>query len=77
MKVIVKPKCEIPFNEIPTGYVYVCSFQGNTMLKLQNGEAVALTWSNGDDCLNMAAVTKNKPATKILGKLTEIIVEEE
>lgn len=82
MKVTVKPKpkkevCEIPFDKIPSGYVYVCSFQGNTMLKLKDGEAVALTWCDGGNCLRVARATKNMPATKILGKLTEIIVEEE
>jgi len=81
MKVTVKEKQKeknhkIPFDEIPVGYVYVCAFQGNTMLKLKNDEAVALTWHDGDDCLSIANVTKNKPACKILGKLTEIVVEE-
>ncbi len=86
MKITVKsrPKqCDIPFDEIPIGYVYVSRcHDGPIMLKLKDNEAVLLTYSddenkNKNNWFKVAEGYKNLPATKILGKLTEIIVEEE
>jgi len=82
MKITVIPKekpepKKILYDEIEPGTAYVCAFQGNVMLKLQNGEAAALTFADTDsECFSIACVTKGQPATKILGRLREIVVEE-
>jgi len=85
MKVTVKPKekkesCKIPFDEIPVGYVYVALYSdGPITLKLKNGDAVLLSYNDGlsvNEYLEIAKGFKGKPAYKILGKLTEIVIEE-
>jgi len=81
MKVTVKPKQaekrqEIPFDEIPVGCVYVVEFSdGPTALKLKDKQAVLLSHHNSEDWFEIANGLKGQPATKILGKLTEVIVE--
>ena len=83
MQVTIKQKKEknesVPFDKIPVGYVYVVEEEyGPTALKLIDGEAVLLNHSgNNDTWLAIADGFKGKPAHKILGKLTEIIVKEE
>ena len=82
MKVTVKSKqkenMNVPFDEIPVGYVYIAErHNGPTALKLCDEEAVLLTHWNNDVWFEMAGGFKGQPAYKILGKLTEIIVEEE
>jgi len=87
MKITVKnkkeEKKEIPFDEIPVGAVYVARFHdGPIVLKLNDGEAVLLSHSDENeenelsDWFEIADGFKGEPATKILGKLTEIVVEE-
>ena len=82
MKVTVKPKqtkeFKIPFDEIPVGSVYVVRYcNGPVALKLEDNEAVLLSYSGSDAAwLELATDYKGIPAYKILGKLTEIIVEE-
>ena len=81
MKVTIVPKEkedneEIPFDEIPVGTVYIAESKAGPMaLKLEDGEAALLTFNN-DDWFVLADGHKGTPAYKILGKLTEIIVEE-
>ena len=80
MKVTVKEKqkeknCEILFNEIPVGYVYE-TFDGAVLLKTDFENAIIFKGSDDCDYLNIAHGYKEFPATKILGRLTEIIVEE-
>ena len=87
MKVTIKEKQkkeknhEIPFDEIPTGYVYVTKYSdGPIALKLNDNKAVLLCYENDDDYYDwfeMADGFKGTPAYKVLGKLTEVIVEEE
>ena len=86
MKVTVKPKTQkenqkVPFDEIPVGYVYVAKYtNGPIALKLNCGEAVLLRHYDdlpGSDFFEIAAGFKGEPAIKVLGKLTELIVEEE
>ena len=69
----------VPFGEIQAGYVYIASgSHGPVALKLENNEAVLLSFCRyGIDWFSMALGFKNEPAYKILGKLTEIIVEEQ
>jgi len=82
MKVTVNPKekqdnHDIPFDEIPVGYVYVALYSdGPIALKLCNGEAMLLKYGNGDEWFTIADGYNGKPASKILGKLTEVVVEE-
>lgn len=82
MKITVKPKpepeqCEILFDDIPVGYVYIANdSDGPTVLKLRNNEAVLLINYDNDRWFKLAKGYKGLPAYKILGKLTEIIVEE-
>ena len=81
MKITIKPEPkkenhEIPFDKIPVGYVYEVLVNGPTMLKLKKNEAVLLNYSSGDNWFKIADGHKGIPAYKILGKLTEIIVEE-
>jgi len=81
MKVTVKPKQteksqEIPFDEIPVGYVYVAEFSdGPIALKLKDEQAVLLSHYDGGDWFCVTEGFKGMPATKILGKLVEVIVE--
>jgi hypothetical protein len=84
MKTTVKKKQEekkqVPFDKIPVGAVYVA---GNPTGPLVLGKAVLLA-NYVDDDKGMATADwfkiadgfKGKPAYEILGKLTEIIVEE-
>jgi len=77
----------IPFNEIPVGHVYVVKYyDGPIALKLKGNNAVLLC-DNEDDTDNrfeddtdnrfeIADGFKGEPAYKVLGELTEIIVEE-
>jgi hypothetical protein len=83
MKVTVKAKQEenmnVPFDEIPVGYVYVAQWAGKPIaLKLHGGAAVLLNYNTEteNDFLEIAVGFKGKSAYKILGKLTEIVVEE-
>ena len=82
MKITVKSErkenMNVPFDEIPVGHVYIAEYRGGPVaLKLCNGEAVLLThWDDGA-WFCMAAGFKGTPAYKVLGRLTEIIVEEE
>ena len=81
MKVTVKPKQEerhdVPFDEIPVGYVYVVKYtDGPVVLKLNDGEAVLLCHDDSGDFFDMAAGFKGAPAYEVLGKLAEVIVEE-
>jgi len=83
MKVTVKSKEKkeshgIPFDEIPVGYVYVALYSdGPIALKLCDNEAVLLGYSDNDsDWFSIASGFKDEPASKILGKLTEIVIEE-
>jgi hypothetical protein len=82
MKITIKPKQkredhDVPFNAIPAGYVYVVSIgDGPIALKLKHNEAVILNHSTGVDWFELAVGLKGDPACKILGKLTEIVVEE-
>ena len=84
MKVTVKEKQdknrEIPFDEIPVGYVYVAKYSdGPVALKLNDNKAVLLCYENDNDdydWFKLAEGFKGEPAYKVLGKLTEIIVEE-
>jgi len=81
MKVTVKPKQtekrqEIPFDEIPVGYVYVAKYSGGPIaLKLKDKQAVLLSHGSSEDWFYVAEGFKDEPAYKILGKLTEVIVE--
>lgn len=84
MKVTVKSKekqdCKIPFDDIPIGYVYVAGYSGGpVILKLRNGESavLSLSYDNSRTFFGIAAGWKGESAHKILGKLVEIIVEEE
>lgn len=82
MKITVKPKQKekhenIPFDEIPVGYVYIAKYSnGPIALKLEDNEAVLLKYSNNSDWFEMAHGSKGQPAYEVLGKLTEIIVKE-
>jgi len=81
MKITVIPKekpepKKIPYGKIEPGTVYESAFQGCTMLKLKDGEAAALGWARGANCMALAVANKGLPATKILGRLIEIVVEE-
>ena len=81
MKVTVKEKqnknMNVPFDEIPVGCVYVVlGKKGPIALKLMDNEAVLLTCYNNNNWFTMAHGIKGEPAYKVLGKLTEIIVEE-
>jgi len=70
-----KPK-SIPYTEIKPGMVFVVR-DGCKMLKLENNEAVLLTWPCGiADRFDLASGYKGEPATKILGYVKEIIVKE-
>jgi len=80
MKVTVKPKQteksrEIPFDEIPPRSVYKISNEV-VLLKVNAENAVILVGHEGCDYFSMAGGYKTYPAVKILGKLTEVIVEE-
>ena len=87
MRITVKEKQDqdqdknmnVPFEKIPAGYVYIAgNNHGPVALKLNNSEAVLLSFCRyGIDWFNMAIGFRNEPAYKILGKLTEIIVEEQ
>ena len=83
MKVTVKPKTQkenqkVPFDEIPVGYVYVAKYyDGPITLKLCDNEAVLLFHQNDSGWFAIANGFKDLPAYKVLGKLTEVIVEEE
>ena len=80
MKITVKKKQvkEVPFKDIPVGTVYKIGM-GGTLLKLGMEEAVILKFSSGKDWLEIAGKGggnwNGRPATEILGKITEIIVE--
>ena len=81
MKVTVKPEskkevCEIPFDKIPIGSVYEVS-DGAVLLKVTATDAIIFAGNGGCDFFGMAHSYKTFSAAKILGKLTEIIVEEE
>jgi len=84
MKITVKGKKEenhkILFDEIPIGYVYVAARpDGPILLKLDNNEAVLLTYSSHSEdwfAVTKAGGYKGEPAYKVLGKLVEIIVKE-
>jgi len=77
MKVTVKEQksCEIPFDEILIGYVYEVD-DGAVLFKVDGNNAVIFKGFGGYDYLGLACGYKAFPAIKILGKLTEIIVEE-
>ena len=87
MRITVKEKQDqdqdknmnVPFKEIPAGYVYIAGNNyGPAALKLEHNEAVLLSFcEHGIDWFSMARGYKNEPVYKILGKLTEIIVEEQ
>ena len=86
MKITVRPILKlknqvVPFDEIPVGYVYVIQRPGEpVMLKLCKDEAVLLNYGaglNSDERLKLANDFKGLPTNRILGKLTEIIVEKE
>ena len=87
MRITVKEKQDqdqdknmnVPFKEIPAGYVYIAgNSHGPVALKLEHNEAVLLSFCRyGIGWFNRALSFKNEPAYKILGKLTEIIVEEQ
>jgi hypothetical protein len=84
MKVTVKAKqeksCEVPFDEIPVGYIYVVySTTEPIALKLENNNAVLLGHKGAFSDSNFFKIAnglKGTPAIKILGKLTEVVVEE-
>jgi len=65
---------EIPYDEIKPGMVYRIK-GGIVVLKLTDEQAVLLHGVGGD-WFTLADGYKDDPATKILGKLTEIIVKE-
>ena len=80
MKITIKPKQKegnqrIPFNMIPTGYVYTIHSGGPVMLKLSGDVAVLLCHNSGNDCFAGIYDFSIASAYKILGKLTEIVVE--
>lgn len=87
MKITIKAKQEevqkIPFDAIPVGMVYVAeSSVGPVALKLCGNEAILLadygeddTDTPTDDCLMLCAGYKDVPAYKILGKLTEVVID--
>jgi len=79
MKVTVKSKqvvsVKIPFDEIPSGSVYELD-NGIVLLKVGFNNAVILKEHSGCDYFGMSYGYKCMPAIKILGKLTEVIVEE-
>ena len=84
MKVTVKSKqkedMSVPFDKIPVGYVYIAGrYNGPLALKLENNGATLLTYNSdgSNNWFDMADGYKDVPAYKILGRLTEIIVEEE
>lgn len=82
MKVTVKEKQDVnknvPFDEIPVGYVYVALYKGGpTALKLSEEQAVLLCCTTDPDWFMLANGYKGNQAYKVLGKLTEIIVEEQ
>lgn len=80
-----KKSQKTPFDKIPVGYVYMAGDStGPIALKLRDGEAVLLAnyfiGEEGmptDDLFKLADGYKNVSAHKILGKLTEIIVQED
>lgn len=84
MKITVKEKQEekgkvTAFNDIPVGYVYIVTCKGGPVaLKLRDNKAVLLTYGceYNPDWFTLAVGFEGRPAHKILGKLTEIIVEE-
>jgi hypothetical protein len=81
MKVTVKPKKvekkEVPFNEIPVGSVYRIKYHnGPIALKLIYNEVVLLKYNDNEEWFEIAKALRCKPAYEVLGKLTEIIVEE-
>jgi len=81
MKITVEPKAkpepkEIPYNDIEPGTVYQI-VDGPIALKLKDGMAVLLNRTGSEDnYLEIARGHKGRPATKILGRIKEIIVEE-
>ena len=66
---------EIPYKDIRLGMVYTID-SGIVLLKLYDNKAIVLAWPNGEDFLQTAYGCKDRLATKILGRLKEIIVEE-
>jgi len=79
MKITVEPKVkeepkEIPYGDIEPGTVYMV-VHGAVLLKLDESEAIALLHSDGENWFVQAKGFIGCPATKILGKLKEIIVE--
>ena len=84
MKITVKEKqkedMNVPFNEIPVGYVYVVKHSfGPLALKLENNAAILLAYNStgSGHWFDMDIGYKGISAHKVLGRLAEIIVEEE
>ena len=62
--------------DISTGTIF--EFDDKTIgLKLHNEEIVLLNYVDGSTWCELASGYKTEPVTKILGRLSEIIVEEE
>jgi len=82
MKITVRQRMKdiekVAFKDLKAGTVYKIDI-GVTLLKLNGEEAVILKDSSGRDWLNMAGKGPGNfhgmPATKILGKLIEIVVK--
>jgi len=74
MEITVKnqEKKTIPYGKIEPGQVYEIVGEG-IALKLHGGEAVLLK-NVKDDWLVVADRLKGAPATKILGRISEVIV---
>lgn len=75
----VKP---VYIGDVKTGYVFEflnpnnLKKKGPSVLKLWSGKSVILTFANGDNWLDLHDGSMEYRPVKVLGKLTEIIVEE-
>jgi len=80
MKVTVKStpqkKAKIRFEDVKPGEVFEYE-DGVVALKLKSNEAVLLAFNDGAFWLGTALARKSESVKKILGILTEIIVEEQ
>ncbi len=80
MKITVIPSKQKPqtisYNEIEPGTIYQVK-DGTIILKLHYDAAVLLEYPSGGTYLEIAKGYRAFPAVKILGKISEIVVEEE
>ena len=84
MKVTVRPKpkeeVDLRISDIKPGYVFKIyqgdNYPGPLALKLKNDKFALLTWGDGANWFVMDDGSWGNPSVKILGKLTEIIVQD-